>query len=165
MRARESLAELRSRALATALPPRLRRHERFDLIAEFKRHSPSAGRLGRSDVATQAKAYAQGGAAAVSVLTEPTQFGGELSHLRLAAEALAPLEIPVMRKDFIVDPYQVCETRAAGGGGVLLILRMLSQVSALGAHRLRARDALVCAARVIRRSGPRTRRAGAEREA
>jgi indole-3-glycerol phosphate synthase len=70
-------------------------------------------------------AYARGGAAAVSVLTEPSRFDGSLEHLRRAAAALAPLGVPAMRKDFLVDPYQVLEARAAGAGGVLLILRML----------------------------------------
>jgi len=127
LRSREPLAKLRVRAFESAVPPRLSRHKRFDLMAEFKRRSPSAGTLGRCDVAARVTAYAQGGAAAVSVVTEPTQFGGELSHLRMAAETLAPLGVPVMRKDFIVDPYQVFETRVARGGGVLLIVRMLSQ--------------------------------------
>jgi indole-3-glycerol phosphate synthase len=71
-------------------------------------------------------AYARGGAAAVSVLTEPSRFDGSLDHLREAAELLTPLGVPVMRKDFLVDPYQVVEARAAGAGGVLVILRMLS---------------------------------------
>lgn len=128
LRARETMPQLRSRAHGTGLPPRLRRQGRFDLIAEFKRHSPSAGSFNSSDVAARVTAYAQGGATAVSVLTEPTQFRGNLSHLRTAAEALAPLGVPVMRKDFIVDPYQVCETRAAGGGGILLIVRILTRV-------------------------------------
>ena len=70
-------------------------------------------------------AYARGGAAAVSVLTEPSRFDGSLEHLRQAAAALAPLGVPAMRKDFLVDPYQVLEARAAGAGGVLVILRML----------------------------------------
>jgi indole-3-glycerol phosphate synthase len=72
-------------------------------------------------------AYAHGGAAAVSVLTEPSRFDGSLQHLREAANVLAPLGVPAMRKDFLVDPYQVLEARAAGAGGVLVILRMLSR--------------------------------------
>jgi indole-3-glycerol phosphate synthase len=68
---------------------------------------------------------AAAGAAAVSVLTEPSRFDGSLAHLREAARVLAPLGVPAMRKDFLVDPYQVLEARAAGAGGVLLILRML----------------------------------------
>jgi indole-3-glycerol phosphate synthase len=60
------------------------------------------------------------------VLTEPSRFDGSLSHLTEAARALAPLRVPAMRKDFLTDPYQVLEARAAGAGGVLLIVRMLS---------------------------------------
>ena len=71
------------------------------------------------------EAYARGGAAAVSVLTEPARFDGSLEHLREAATTLAAFGVPVMRKDFLVDPYQVVEARAAGAGGVLLIVRML----------------------------------------
>src|ERR1700744_2396216 len=101
----------------------------FDVIAELKLVSPAAGRLGAQDDdwLKRVVAYAHGGAAAVSVLTEPTRFDGSLEHLRQASAALAPLKVPTMRKDFLVDPYQVLEGRAAGAGGVLLILRMLSQ--------------------------------------
>jgi indole-3-glycerol phosphate synthase len=61
------------------------------------------------------------------VLTEPSRFDGSLEHLRQASAALAPLRVPAMRKDFLVDPYQVLEARAAGAGGVLVIVRMLSR--------------------------------------
>ena len=99
----------------------------FRLIAELKLRSPAVGALGSSatDVAARVRAYAEAGAAAVSVLTEPQRFDGDLAHLRCAAEALAPLGVPAMRKDFLVDPYQIAEARAAGAGGVLLIVRML----------------------------------------
>jgi indole-3-glycerol phosphate synthase len=60
------------------------------------------------------------------VLTEPQRFDGSLEHLRQACQVLQPLHVPAMRKDFLVDPYQVLEARAAGAGGVLVILRMLS---------------------------------------
>jgi indole-3-glycerol phosphate synthase len=70
-------------------------------------------------------AYARAGAAAVSVLTEPSRFDGSMTHLETAAKSLAPLNVPAMRKDFVVDPYQVIEARVAGAGGVLIILRML----------------------------------------
>jgi indole-3-glycerol phosphate synthase len=72
-------------------------------------------------------AYAQAGAAAVSVLTEPLRFGGTLEHLRQAVDILRPFHVPAMRKDFLVDPYQVMEARAAGAGGVLVIVRMLDE--------------------------------------
>src|SRR2546430_17667050 len=65
-------------------------------------------------------------------LTEPSRFDGSLEHLASAARALAPLAVPAMRKDFLVDPYQVLEARAAGAGGGLVIVRMLSR-SAIGA--------------------------------
>jgi indole-3-glycerol phosphate synthase len=71
-------------------------------------------------------AYADAGAAAISVLTEPSRFDGALSHLTQAASGLAG-RIPVMRKDFLVDAYQVYEARVAGAGGVLIILRMLAR--------------------------------------
>lgn len=125
---RESIAVLERRARAAPAAPRLRLSPAgFDIVAEIKLRSPAQGvlqdaahaRLGRIE------AYARGGAAAVSVLTEPSRFDGTLEHLREAASVLAPLGVPVMRKDFLVDPYQVLEARAAGAGGVLLIIRML----------------------------------------
>lgn len=99
----------------------------FDVIAEMKLVSPAAGRLreDREDVEGRVRAYAGAGALAVSVLTEPSRFGGSLEHLQQAAAALAGQGVPAMRKDFLVDPYQVLEARAAGAGGVLVILAML----------------------------------------
>ena len=126
--ARRPLAALESAARATAAPPPLRLDASgFDLIAELKLRSPAAGELGAGgvDVAARVSAYARAGAAAVSVLTEPSRFDGSLAHLACAAQALATLGVPAMRKDFLVDPYQVFEARAAGAGGVLVILRML----------------------------------------
>jgi indole-3-glycerol phosphate synthase len=125
-RTREPLAALRTRAIATGPPPALRLQGAFNLIAEFKRRSPALGRLGDDDLVGRVTAYAQGGAAAVSVLTEPSQFHGSLEHLATAAATLAPLGVPAMRKDFLVDPYQLFEARAAGASGALLIVRMLS---------------------------------------
>jgi indole-3-glycerol phosphate synthase len=105
----------------------LRLHD-FDVIAEIKNSSPSEGPLAVAgeDRRARARNYARGGAAAISVLTEPLAFGGELQHLREVVEALSGLDIPVMRKDFIVDPLQILEARAAGASGVLLIAAMLS---------------------------------------
>jgi indole-3-glycerol phosphate synthase len=125
-----SEASLAEQARNTAAPPALRLEAGgFDLIAELKLRSPAAGPLGPADtdVSARASAYARSGAAAVSVLTEPQRFAGSLAHLREVAGALAPLGVPAMRKDFLVDPYQVLEARAAGAGGVLVILRMLSR--------------------------------------
>jgi indole-3-glycerol phosphate synthase len=101
----------------------------FDVIAEIKLRSPAAGQLGRvsDDWLGRATAYARAGAAAVSVLTEPTRFDGSLEHLQAAAAALGPLGVPAMRKDFLVDAYQILEARVAGAGGVLVIARMLSR--------------------------------------
>jgi len=125
---RESIGALERRAGQTPAGPALRLSSAgFDVIAELKLRSPAAGALGDSgdDWAARITQYARGGAAAVSVLTEPSRFDGSLTHLQQAAAMLAPLGIPAMRKDFIVDPYQVLEARAAGAGGVLIILRML----------------------------------------
>ena len=121
-------SELLARALASPPPPRLRRNPaQFDLIAELKLRSPAVGQLksGDEDVPARVTAYAKAGAAAVSVLTEPSRFDGSLAHLKIATGALKALRVPAMRKDFLVDPYQVIEARVAGAGGVLVILRML----------------------------------------
>jgi indole-3-glycerol phosphate synthase len=124
-------AALEEAARSTPAPPPLRlAPEGFDLIAELKLRSPAAGTLaeaGAADLESRVAAYARAGAAAVSVLTEPSRFEGSLGHLERAARALAPLGVPVMRKDFLVDPYQVLEARVAGAGGVLVIVRMLSR--------------------------------------
>ena len=106
---------------------------RFDVIAEIKNRSPAEGQLrcqspyfqskGASHLISRAGAYAAGGAAAISVLTEPSRFDGELAHLERVAAAVPGT--PVMRKDFLVDPVQVLEARAAGASGVLLITTML----------------------------------------
>lgn len=129
-RARVPEATLHAQIAASPLPPPLTLAGRgFDLIAELKLRSPSQGALSRQaeDPMSRLTAYARGGAAVVSVLTEPTRFDGSLEHLRLAADALRPLGVPVMRKDFLIDPYQVLEARACGASGVLLILRMIER--------------------------------------
>ena len=86
----------------------------FDVIAEIKNRSPSEGALvnDASSRSERAAAYAEGGAAAISVLTEPTQFAGELVHLEEVVRAVKGNSIPVMRKDFLVDPVQILEARA-----------------------------------------------------
>lgn len=126
----ESLANLERRAAAAApAAPLSLSPAGFDVIAELKLRSPAAGQLGEhtDDWRARVAAYARGGAAAVSVLTEPSRFDGTLEHLREVSRVLAPLGVPAMRKDFLVDPYQVVEARAAGAGGVLVIVRMLSR--------------------------------------
>jgi indole-3-glycerol phosphate synthase len=124
-----SEAALEVEARQSPAPPRLRLDRSgFDLIAEVKLRSPAAGRLGQGeDLTARVTAYARAGAAAISVLTEPSRFDGSLEHLASATRALAPHAVPAMRKDFLVDPYQVLEARAAGAGGVLVIVRMLSR--------------------------------------
>ena len=127
-RARELRNDAQLRRLAAAMPaplPLQLSAQRFDLIAELKLRSPAVGKLGDADcedIGARVRQYAAAGAAAVSVLTEPTRFDGSMAHLEQSARVLP---IPAMRKDFLVDPYQVLEARVAGAGGVLVILRML----------------------------------------
>jgi indole-3-glycerol phosphate synthase len=125
-RAAEGESKLARRAQRTAQPPPLVLGT-FDVIAELKLRSPAAGGLATADFDKRAQlaAYARGGAAAVSVLTEPTEFKGELADLADAATLLAPQRVPTMRKDFVTDPYQVLEARANGAGGILVIVTML----------------------------------------
>jgi indole-3-glycerol phosphate synthase len=123
--ARRPAEPLARRAAELPPPPPLRLSPQgFDLIAEVKRRSPSAGNLAASAlrIATQARNYVRGGAAALSVLTEPEEFAGDLAHLK---EVAAAASVPAMRKDFLVSPYQLLEARVAGAGGVLLIAAML----------------------------------------
>ena len=93
------------------------------VIAEHKRRSPSAGEIRSGSSVTEiVRAYERGGAAAVSVLTEERHFGGSLDDLR---EARAATDLPILRKDFTVDPYQLVEARAVGADAVLLVVGSL----------------------------------------
>ncbi len=93
------------------------------LIAEHKRRSPSAGAIrDGTSVAEMVQAYERGGAAAVSIVTEEEHFGGSLSDL---TEARAATDLPILRKDFTIDPYQLYEAKAAGADAVLLVVGAL----------------------------------------
>lgn len=129
-----SLQTLRDLAAAAARPRGFREHLRqpgIAVIAEIKRRSPAYGMI-RADLdpAAQAGAYQQGGAAAVSVLTEPEHFAGSPDDLRAVRAAV---DLPVLRKDFITTPYQLWEARAWGADAVLLIVAALTpeQLTAL----------------------------------
>jgi indole-3-glycerol phosphate synthase len=124
-----SLSDVESAALArpaaldalAALTPA----ERVKIIAEVKRASPSRGALADiPDPASLALSYETGGASAISVLTEQRRFGGSLADLESVRSAVS---VPVLRKDFIAEPYQVFEARAAGADMVLLIVAALDQ--------------------------------------
>ncbi|MGE0601316.1 MAG: indole-3-glycerol phosphate synthase TrpC [Dehalococcoidia bacterium] len=121
-------------ALATAPDPidfaeRLRRDRPVAVIAEVKRASPSKGDIAPGmDAVAQAMKYATGGAAGISVLTEPTWFKGtleDMASVRAAAGELGDGRPAILRKDFIFDEYQVLEARAAGADSVLLIVASL----------------------------------------
>lgn len=128
-RAARSLAEVEADALAAPAPrdalAALAPADRVKIIAEVKRASPSRGELAEiRDPAGLAVSYETGGASAISVLTERRRFGGSLDDLR---EVRSAVEVPVLRKDFIAEPYQVFEARAAGADLVLLIVAALEQ--------------------------------------
>ena len=128
-RAARSLAEVEaaasSRVPAIDALAALAPADRVKIIAEVKRSSPSRGALADiPDPAGLAASYERGGASAISVLTERRKFGGSLADLEAVRDAV---RLPVLRKDFIADPYQVFEARAAGADLVLLIVAALEQ--------------------------------------
>jgi indole-3-glycerol phosphate synthase len=136
-RAQVSETDLRARLLE--VPPALDPMPRFraagsSVIAEVKRRSPSKGDLADiADPAALATAYERGGAAAISVLTEERRFGGSVADLVAVRAAVG---IPVLRKDFVVDPYHLLEARAAGADLVLLIVAALPGDALVHLHDL-----------------------------
>jgi indole-3-glycerol phosphate synthase len=119
-------------AAAPARPVRLRRPDGLAVIAEVKRRSPSKGDLAAiTDPAALAADYAAGGAAAISVLTERRRFNGSLTDLDLVRAAV---DVPLLRKDFVVDEYQVLEARAHGADLVLLIVAALPESQLADLH-------------------------------
>lgn len=128
-RTRVPIDALRDQVADVPRPAALPAGSGFDVIAEVKKRSPSEGMLhapDRFDVAEMAGIYDAAGAAAISVLTEPAAFAGQLQDL---AQVASSVGIPAMRKDFLVDEYQVVEARAHGASGVLLIVRLLDDAA------------------------------------
>jgi indole-3-glycerol phosphate synthase len=125
-RAEVPLADLESRLEARGEDRPFREalvRQGLSLIAEFKRHSPSAGAIDAdASVVETVGAFERGGAVALSVLTDEPHFGGSLEDLRAAREAC---DLPILRKDFVVDEYQLYEAAAYGADAVLLIVRAL----------------------------------------
>lgn len=117
--AREKRETARNHRLHLAM----KTHGRLNIIAEFKRASPSKGTINDSvDAAPVARSYENGGAAAISVLTEEDFFKGSLDDLRAVRKAV---DLPILRKDFIFDPFQIYEAAEAGADAILLIAAML----------------------------------------
>ncbi len=124
-RAQLSDAQQRSQLICLDTPGALSLEEQgFDVIAEIKKRSPAEGDLaaGLTSPAQQARDYISGGAAVLSVLTEPDQFSGSIDDLQ---EVASESSVPAMRKDFLISRYQVREARLAGASGVLLIAAIL----------------------------------------
>jgi indole-3-glycerol phosphate synthase len=134
-RASVPLEAIRSRAAQSGPPRGFGRclkeeiaRGRYALVAEIKKASPSGGLIREDfDPAALARAYAKGGATCLSVLTEPRHFQGSPAHLSAARGAV---ELPVLRKDFILDPWQIYESRAMGADCILLIMAALSDQQA-----------------------------------
>lgn len=152
-RVREAKARVRPHAFRGALG-----NDGINVIAEFKRRSPSKGmiREGANPIDI-ARAYQEGGAVAMSVLTEEDYFAGSLDDLR---QVKAVVDLPVLRKDFIVDEYQVYESAAAGADAILLIVAVLDDEELLRLRRL-AEDELYMDALVEVHTSAEMKRAAA----
>ena len=160
----DSPAEVRAKAQAardgaprSVLSTRLSDDSKVSIIAEFKRRSPSKGQISNGDPVSIAKAYESSGAAAVSVLTEEDYFGGSLDDLRAVRAAIS---LPILRKDFIFDEYQVYESAVAGADALLLIVAALDD-EALKRLRAITEDELGLDALVEVHTDEEMRRAGA----
>lgn len=117
-------ARTRESRPSNALLSALERKDRINIIAEFKRASPSKGVINSVvDVSTQVKLYEQSGACAISVLTEEHYFRGSIDDLR---EVRSTVELPILRKDFTIDEFQIYEAAAAGADAILLIVAALT---------------------------------------
>jgi indole-3-glycerol phosphate synthase len=138
-KAKTPLADLKRKAFAVrekSAPYRLQKalaqNGKINIIAEIKRASPSKGVINdKIDVAETAKNYERGGACAISVLTEEDKFQGSLDDLKIAANSV---EIPILRKDFIYDSFQIYEAAASGAAAVLLIAAMLDDKDLFNLH-------------------------------
>ena len=167
---RESRADLEARAARVTSPAgrfeaAVGQPDRINIIAECKRRSPAKGVLRADyDPVAIATGYAAGGAAAISVLTEPTFFDGALAHLEAVRAAT---DLPLLRKDFIISEYQLLEAKASGADAVLLIVAALGQETLQALHAS-ARAWPRCPRRSPRRRGARSgagrRRARGRRE-
>jgi indole-3-glycerol phosphate synthase len=129
-RARSARASSHSHAFSV----RLENNRQINIIAEFKRQSPSKGAINSgADPVTTARAYQSAGAAAISILTEEDYFAGSLADLRAVR---SEVQLPILRKDFIFDEYQVYESAAAGADALLLIVGLLNDSTLLSLRRL-----------------------------
>ena len=156
-RKRERVREAKSRGRPHAFRRALQ-GDGINVIAEFKRRSPSKGMIREgADPIEIARAYQAGGAVAMSVLTEEDYFAGSLEDLR---QVKATVDLPVLRKDFIVDEYQVYESAAAGADAILLIVGALDDELLLRLRRL-AEDELQMDALVEVHTSEEMRRAAA----
>lgn len=125
---------VRSRTVSHALRKQLQADDAIHIIAEIKRASPSKGIINdKIDVAEIAQMYERGGATAISVLTEEDRFGGSLTDLKVARKSV---KIPILRKDFVFDEFQIYEAAAAGADVILLIVAMLEDTKLFRLKRL-----------------------------